>query len=107
MEEVASHSNSTDQDGTTVQLLGKLKIDTLGNLYNSVVTEKIGISFGCGVFLLVTNISYGMFHLYKNSNAEYDKRLLNVLYSHIAMVWQCDTLLSIFNIMSREVLNIR
>ena len=71
------------------------------------ITEKVGISFGVGMFILVTQLSYGMFHLFKSSNEEYEKRILNVLYSHIAMVWQFDSLLNGFMIMTKEVVNIR
>ena len=62
------------------------------------------ISF-LGIILLtltlsvVINFLFTMFHLYMRSKSEYQLRLLNVLYSHLALILQFGTLVNMINIL--------
>ena len=54
----------------------------------------LGIFFLTVVLCLVINLLFSMYHLYKRRKSEYQHRLLNVLYGHLAMTLQLGTFLN-------------
>ena len=48
---------------------------------------------------VVINFLFTMFHIYMRRKSEYQFRLLNVLYSHLALILQFGTLLNMINIL--------
>ena len=54
----------------------------------------LGIFFLTVLLCLVINLLFSMYHLYKRRKSEYQHRLLNVLYGHLAMTLQLGTFLN-------------
>ena len=45
------------------------------------------------VLTLLTNLMFSMYHLYMRRNSEYQTRLLNILFCHLAAILQTNSLL--------------
>ena len=45
------------------------------------------------VLTLLTNLMFSMYHLYMRRNSEYQTRLLNILFAHLALVFQASSFL--------------
>ena len=45
------------------------------------------------VLTLLTNLMFSMYHLYMRRNSEYQTRLLNILFAHLAAVFQATSFL--------------
>ena len=50
------------------------------------------------VLALVINLMFTMYHLYLRSNSNYQHRLLNILFCHLAATLQFGSLINILNI---------
>ena len=50
------------------------------------------------ILALVINLMFTMYHLYLRSNSNYQHRLLNILFSHLAATLQFGSLINILNI---------
>ena len=59
----------------------------------------LGIILLTLILSVVINFLFTMFHLYMRSKSEYHLRLLNVLYSHLALILQFGTLVNMTNIL--------
>ena len=49
---------------------------------------------------IITNLMFTMYHLYMRRKSEYQQRLLNVLFSHLAVTLQIASFLNILNILT-------
>ena len=52
------------------------------------------------VLIILINITYILYHLYMKKKAEFSNRLLNVLYSHVAIYIQIGSLINFFLILN-------
>ena len=50
------------------------------------------------VLAVIINLMFTMYHLYLRSNYNYQHRLLNILFSHLAASLQLGTIINIINI---------
>ena len=51
------------------------------------------------VLIILINLTYTLYHLYMKKKAEFSNRLLNVLYSHVAIYIQIGSLINFFLIL--------
>ena len=52
------------------------------------------------VLIILINLTYTLYHLYMKKKAEFSNRLLNVLYSHVAIYIQIGSLINFFLILN-------
>ena len=50
---------------------------------------------------ILTNLMFSMYHLYMKRNSEYQTRLLNILFSHLALILQTGSLVNVLAIFSQ------
>ena len=50
------------------------------------------------VLAVIINLMFTLYHLYLRSNSEYQHRLLNILFCHLAITLQFGSLINILNI---------
>ena len=50
------------------------------------------------VLAITINLMFSMYHLYLRSNLDYQHRLLNILFCHLAITLQSGSLINILNI---------
>ena len=60
-----------------------------------ILVMVVAISLG-----VITNLMFTMYHLYIRRKSEYQQRLLNVLFSHLAITLQIASFLNILNILT-------
>ena len=51
------------------------------------------------IIIILIQLIYTMYHLYMNKKIEYKSRLLNILYSHLAMILQASSITELFLIL--------
>ena len=52
------------------------------------------------VLALLTNLMFSMYHLYMRRKSEYQTRLLNILFCHLAVTLQGSSLLNVATVLS-------
>ena len=53
------------------------------------------------VLTIITNLMFTMYHLYMRRKSEYQTRLLNILFCHLAVTLQCCSLINVLTILSQ------
>ena len=53
------------------------------------------------VLAVILNLMFTMYHLYLRSNPNYQHRLLNILFSHLALTLQAGSLVNVLTIFSQ------
>ena len=53
------------------------------------------------VLAIITNLMFTMYHLYMRRNSEYQTRLLNILFCHLALTLQSASIINVLTVFSQ------